>query len=140
MKKKIFGILMGVMMVAGATMPVSVFASGCKETKFFGLDPWYAALECDGNGEISVNNFKEGAITGTVLKVVGVVVKDLLFFAGMAAVVLVVYGGFQFVTSAGNPGGIEKAKKTIEAALVGLVIAVLAYAIATTVMKIVTGA
>ena len=128
----------GVLLIMmGAAMPVSAFASGCKETKFFGLDPWYAELDCDGNGEISESNFKEGAITGTVLKVVGVVVKDLLFFAGMAAVVMVMYGGLLMVTSQGNPGAVEKAKKTISWALVGLVIAVLAYAIVTTVMKVV---
>lgn len=139
MRKKFFAFMAGILMMTGATMPVQAFADGCNEVKFFGLDPWYSALTCT-NGEIDQSNFESGQITTTVMKVIGVVVKDLLFFAGMAAVVLIMYGGFLFVTSGGNPGSVEKAKKTISGALIGLVISILAYAIATAVLKVVTGA
>ena len=132
----------GVLMMTGAAAPAQALAAGtcANGVTFFGLDPWYAALDCDANGEIVQSNFESGQITTTVGRVIGVVVKDLLFFAGLAAVVLIMYGGFQFVTSAGNPGAVEKAKKTITSALIGLVIAMLAYAIATFVVKLTTGA
>lgn len=112
----------------------------CRETTVFGLDPWYAALTCDGNGEISQSNFQGDNLTkNTIPAIVGIVVKDLMFVAGFVAVGFVMYGGFLMVTSAGNPSAVEKAKKTISGALIGLVISILAYAIATTVMKVVVG-
>ena len=128
-------------MMTGAVVPAQAFAAGtcANGVTFFGLDPWYAALDCE-DGEISQSNFESGQITSTVGRVIGVVVKDLLFFAGLAAVILIMYGGFQFVTSAGNSGAVEKAKKTITSALIGLAIATLAYAIATFVVKLTTGA
>lgn len=140
MRKKIFAFIAGILMMTGAAVPVQAMAAGCSEVKFFGLDPWYAALDCDSNGEVMQSNFESEQITSTILKVIGVVVKDLLFFAGMGAVVLIVYGGFQFITSAGNVGAVEKAKKTITGALIGLVIALLAHAIASFIVRATAGA
>lgn len=128
-------------MMTGAAAPVAAFAedNNCASVKFFGLDSWYSALTCT-NGEIDQSNFASEQLPGTVAKIIGVVVKDLLFFAGIGAVVLMMYGGFLFVTSQGSPGAVEKAKKTISGAIVGLVISLLAYAIATFVIKLTTGA
>lgn len=151
MRKKLLGIVMGVLMLAGAAMPATVFAdnagggggtatSKCNGVKFLGMDPWFAGLDCDSDGNIAQSNFESGRLSTTVMVVIATVVKDLMFIGGMLAVVLVMYGGFLMVTSQGNPGAVEKAKKTISGAIIGLIIAILAYAIATTVLKVVTGA
>ena len=152
MKRKLLILLMGIMVIAGAMMPNAAFAlaaadsggggggNSCNsDVNFFGLDPWWAALERDSKCEISQSNFQGDNLKGTIARIVGVVVKDLMFVAGFVAVGFVAYGGFLMVTSAGNPGAVEKAKKTISGALIGLVIAILAYAIVMTVMKVVTG-
>jgi len=147
MKKKLLGMIAGVLMVAGAMVPTGVFAEGednhdglpycTSSVKFLGMDPWYATLKCkEGGKEVSETNFNSEHLTGTVLGIIGTVVKDLLFLGGLLAVVLVMYGGFLMVTSQGNPAGVEKAKKTISGAIVGLIVALLAYAIATTVLKL----
>ena len=132
--------MMGVMMLAGALMPQTTFAAKCGNggsgVSFFGLDSWYAELECDG-GEISQENFKSDKLAGTVLAVIGTVVKDLMFIGGMLAVVMLIYAGVQYITSAGNPVQVAKASKTITASVTGLVIAILAYAIVTTLLKLV---
>ena len=139
MKKKIMFLLVGIMMFMGAMVPRAAFAAQCGNgVTIFGLDPWYAALECDGNGEIANSNFQGDQLKTTILNVIGVVVKDLLFVAGFGAVGFVMYGGFLMITSAGNPSGVEKAKKTISGAIIGLIIAVLAYAIVTAIMNVVT--
>ncbi|MEK7620838.1 MAG: pilin [Patescibacteria group bacterium] len=57
------------------------------------------------------------------------VINILLFISGIIAVVYVVIGGFRYVTSNGDSGSISKAKNTIMYALIGLVIAIMAYAI-----------
>jgi hypothetical protein len=74
----------------------------------------------------------------TIGKIVAVVVKDALFLAGFVAVGFVMYGGFLMVTSSGNPSSVEKAKKTISGSIIGLIISILAYAIATAVLSLTT--
>lgn len=126
------------MILLGAVAPVSAYADSCSSTAFFGLDPWYATLECDGK-DISQSNFQSENLSNTVLGIIATVVKDLLFVAGFLAVGLIMYGGFLMVTSAGNPSAVEKAKRTISGSITGLIIAVLAYAIATFVLKVAMG-
>ena len=48
---------------------------------------------------------------------------------GLLAVIVIIYGGFMYTTSAGDASKIKKAKDTIMYGVVGLVIALLAYAI-----------
>ena len=48
---------------------------------------------------------------------------------GMIAVVMIIVSGIKMTTSAGNPGAVQKAKMTLLYAIIGLVIAILAYAI-----------
>ncbi len=125
-------------MLVGAMTPRMVFADNCANTTIFGMDAWYSVLECDAKGEIAQSNFQGDNLTTTILKVIAVVVKDALFLAGFIAVGFVMYGGFLMVTSSGNPGNVEKAKKTISGSIIGLVISILAYAIATTVLSLTT--
>jgi uncharacterized membrane protein len=47
----------------------------------------------------------------------------------LVAIVLVVYGGFVWLTSAGDETKIENAKKIISAALIGLVVILLSWAL-----------
>ena len=47
----------------------------------------------------------------------------LMWFVGALAVIFIIVGGIQYITSAGNPSGQEKSKKTITYAIGGLVLA-----------------
>jgi hypothetical protein len=69
---------------------------------------------------------------GTDLRVYIVnIVRFLLAFLALVAVVVIVYGGFLWMTSAGNPARLEKAKKTVIGAIIGLIIVIAAFAIVT---------
>lgn len=57
------------------------------------------------------------------------VVNVLLFIIGAIAVVMVVIGGLRYTLSAGDASAVSAAKNTILYAIVGLVVAILAYAI-----------
>lgn len=57
------------------------------------------------------------------------IVNTVILISGLIAVVFIVIGGIQFMTSAGNAPKIQKAKDTIIYAALGLVICALAYAI-----------
>lgn len=62
------------------------------------------------------------------LTVLGVI-KWILGFLGVIGVILVVYAGFLWMTAAGNDDQISKAKGIITAAIIGLIIVILAFAI-----------
>lgn len=57
------------------------------------------------------------------------IVKTLVSIAGAVAVVFMVVGGFHYITSAGHPEKLDKAKKTLLYSGIGLVIVLAAYAI-----------
>lgn len=79
-----------------------------------------------------LEDFREDAGYGDtdLPDVIGNVVRIVLGLMGLVAVVLIIVGGFQWMTSGGNEEKIGKAKQLMGAALIGLVIVVLAYAIA----------
>ena len=58
-----------------------------------------------------------------------IIVNILLFILGAIAVVMIVIGGIRYATSGGDSSQITSAKNTILYAVVGLVVAILAYAI-----------
>lgn len=56
-------------------------------------------------------------------------IRMILGFLALVFLILILYAGFKWMTSAGNTETIDKAKKIISAALIGLVIIFLSYAI-----------
>lgn len=57
------------------------------------------------------------------------VVNVLLFIIGAICVIMLIWGGIRYTTSAGNAASVTAAKNTIMYAIIGLVIAFLAFAI-----------
>ena len=57
------------------------------------------------------------------------IIQWVLGILALVAVVMIIIGGFQWMTAAGNEERIEKAKKVISAAVIGLIIVLLAWAI-----------
>lgn len=57
-----------------------------------------------------------------------------LGFLGLVAVIMVIYGGVLYVTAAGNQENIDKGKKIIMYAVVGIVIILLAFALVNTLL------
>lgn len=61
--------------------------------------------------------------------IVGRIINVALSLIGVVFLALMVYGGYLWMTDRGNSQQVEKAKKLISAAIIGLVIVVSAYAI-----------
>lgn len=107
-------------------------ASGACQTSsssFLGFPTWYKYLDQDtpvaGKCTLIFN------FPGDIAKVVLALVEILLRVAGLVAVGYIVYGGFQFILSQGDAGAgnVPKttiARHTVQNALIGLVIAMLA--------------
>lgn len=53
----------------------------------------------------------------------------LLFLVGAISVIMIIFGGFRYVVSGGNATSISAAKNTILYAVVGIIVAILAYAV-----------
>lgn len=56
------------------------------------------------------------------------ITNTMLFAIGVLSVVMLIIGGFRYVISSGNESSVTNAKNTIMYAIIGLVIALLAYA------------
>ena len=57
------------------------------------------------------------------------VVNILLFIIGAVSVIMLIYGGIRYTTSGGNANSVTAAKNTIMYSIIGLVVAILAFAV-----------
>lgn len=82
---------------------------------------------CNG---VTNNTVCNATTTDTsVSKIIKNVVNVLLYLLGAAAVIVIVIAGIMYVSSGGETTSVTKAKNMLLYAVVGLVIALLAYAI-----------
>lgn len=113
--------LVGVVATAAATVPA---ISPAKAVNPYGAcDANSSSAICKGKGE----SLSEGFVKPTI--------NIILWVVGVAAVIVIIVAGLKYVTSSGNPSAVSSAKTTILYAVIGLVIAVTAYAIVNFVLK-----
>lgn len=94
------------------------------------LTPAYAA--CDTAAECAQQGVEDTGGTGgstDIGEVIKTVVNVLLFILGAVAVIMIVIGGIRYAISQGDSSAVSSAKNTILYAVIGLVVALLAYAI-----------
>jgi len=70
---------------------------------------------------------QEDVESDTFAKAIADIIKIILGFLGVIFLVLILYAGFMWMTSAGNDEKIGKAKKTMVAAVIGAAIVLSAY-------------
>lgn len=70
----------------------------------------------------SINVTSTGALRNSI-------VTTLFTIAGIVTVIVIIVGGFKYVTSSGDSSKVKSAKDTVLGGVIGLVIALLAYAI-----------
>lgn len=88
--------------------------------------PTLAATPATGSG---VLNNPIGGSDMKIEAVIIMVIKYLVGVLGIVALVMVVYGGFQYIYSAGNSERLQKARDTIIYAIIGMVIVILSLSI-----------
>lgn len=74
----------------------------------------------------------------TTAELVTNVVNTLSFIAGVASVIAIIIGGIMYATSAGDEKRVQNAKNTILYAVVGIIIALLAWGISSFVVSSIT--
>lgn len=113
------------------TMLPSLFAaSGCGDSGaskwLLSFPTWYEYLPSGDFGahcEIDNFTFLSPSSAGDIVLIVLALIDILLRIAGLLAFFYTLYGGFQYLTSQGEPDKLKSAQDTIKNALVGLAIA-----------------
>lgn len=67
------------------------------------------------------------------------IVNYFLGFLGILAVIMVIFGGVTYVSSAGNDDAVGKAKKIIMYALIGIIIILISFVVVNAVLGAATG-
>lgn len=145
MKQKILGFLAAAMvasvgMAVVVPMPVEADAASdttnsCGTPGFLGLRPWYYGLCKPGTTEIN-DPADEDQMKVFVWKIILNILIDLLVVVGYASMIFIIYGGYQFMMSQGDPGKAASGKKTLTSAIIGMVIALSASVLVNTGMVI----
>ena len=66
----------------------------------------------------------------TLQEIIATLVRQVLAFLGVLFIVLILYGGFTWMTAAGAEDRVARAKKIISASIIGLAIVLVSYGIA----------
>ena len=88
-----------------------------------------SALAVDPAGKLKVTVGGTYNTNATVESVAGSAIKAFLSILGVIFLLLLIYGGYTWMTAQGNEEGVATAKKIITAAVIGLVIIMASYAI-----------
>lgn len=105
--------------------PATVFAGAGSTDDPFGLG--------EIQGDSGQNNLNLGS--NDLISTVTSIINVALGLLGIVAVVIILIGGFRWMTAAGREDQIDKAKQTIFAGIIGLAIIMSAWAIATFVVS-----
>ena len=89
---------------------------------------------CESGNKTSIACSGDINITQLIAKII----DYLLYFAGIIAVVFVIIGGYKYMTSAGSDDQAKSGRKTLQNALIGLVIVILAYVLVNVVVNFLT--
>ena len=122
--KKVFGVITGFILSLAVLITVGAYSASAQSSIQAG------AAAAQGNG-VPSSLFGNGGVITTITNV-------LLFIAGALAVIMLIVGGLRYATSGGNASSVTAAKNTILYAIVGLIIAFLAFAVVNFVLNAIT--
>lgn len=128
MKKKIIAVLISVLALGGLLAPVAS-ASASSEP----LDPRDTSACANYKGDKNSAAYKSicGEEKGEddAQAVVKSILDTVFIWLGIIAVIVIIIGGVLYMTAQGDPAKITTAKKAILYAVIGLVVALLSFAI-----------
>jgi len=118
MSKRKFGVVTTAVSLALGTLSSFLFAPA-----LYAADLTIQAGADASHGESQPSNLFGAAGIFTTIS------STLLYIIGALSVIMIIVGGLRYVVSGGNTASVTAAKNTILYAIVGIVVALLAYAI-----------
>lgn len=96
--------------LAGAMPPMALAAASAKSDACKALGS-NASCTTNPHGSVSLNS------------IIKTIINVLSWVVGVVAVIMIIYGGFRFVTAGGDSNNVSAARSTVLYAVVGLVVA-----------------
>lgn len=141
LQKKHIGFLLGAMLAFLLITPALLgFAHNAQAAGALSADQFFGK---DSTGaDISGKDFagNAGLSSGNLITTIQSIIRIALGFLGVVAVVIILMGGFMWMTAGGNDEKLKKAKARIYQGIIGLVIILSAYAIASFVITSIVNA
>ncbi|MGF7229101.1 MAG: Mbov_0395 family pilin-like conjugal transfer protein [Candidatus Saccharibacteria bacterium] len=134
LRKTIAAAVLAVTMIA---TPLAVPAMASAASDIQGCLSSGASLTVTAGGTCSGGNNTNGA--DKVNTIVTTIVNIFSAIVGVVSVIMIIYGGFKYISSGGDSGKVTEAKNTIIYAVIGLVIVALAQFIVQFVLSKVIG-
>ncbi len=103
----------------------------------FTITPAFAAQDSscndvccsDAPASVKAASGCSGATSNDLPTVIQQILNIIIGVLGIVAVIVIVYGGFQYMTSTGDTSKLQKAKNTILYAVIGLIVCAVAFMI-----------
>lgn len=121
-KVLLISFVMALGMSAPALIPVAAHAASATDNNITGglctganSAAGYGGDECEAGGD---GNSDLKALAGKVVNLISLIV-------GIVAIIMIIYGGFRYITSGGDSGRVGNAKNTLIYAIIGLIIVAL---------------
>ena len=112
-------LLTAVPMLVPVAVSASIAEEVCKGTNI-------ASTGSDGTGSECTEAGGSTASAGGLFALASNVVNIFSIIVGIIAVLMIIFGGFKYITSGGDSGNVSGAKNTLIYAIVGLIIVALA--------------
>ena len=107
---------------AGSAIGTATSSADCKSGKILTFVPWYNGLL---NSDCSIKSPSDvGSLQKFIWIIILNIVEDIFQAVGYVAAGFVMFGGFLFMTSTGNPDQASRGRKTLINAVIGLVVAI----------------
>lgn len=119
MKKSLIALALAFSAVCGLAVHQPVYATDSNTTFASAASQMQSGVNRSGGSgnSTNLNTFIER------------IINAVLFLLGAIAVLMIIIGGFRYVMSNGDPSAAKSAKDTILYAVIGLIVAIIAYAV-----------
>lgn len=134
-----FSLFVGAPIMAVATPITPPVSAACGDEGVLGIPAWYRGLT-DASRDCMISTPAAGddkTLSTFIWKIVLNITNMIMVIIGYIAVFFIIYGGFLYMTGGSNPSQLEKAKKSITNAIIGLAIAILATVIVNVIFGII---
>ena len=118
--------------------------SSCANS-IFGLRPWYRGIVTrDSSGSCTIGKIAQDENGNTKLAgFVWVIILNLMYDASLVSSIVatgfVIWGGYKYIMSEGDPSRVMTGKKIITGAVIGLVLTISASVISDTLVNVISG-
>lgn len=132
MIKRLAAYTLVVAVFCASLFSTTAFAAACDDSRVLLFPRWFQGLTCD-DGVVQITKVEQ------VWIIVMNIVQWLIVAAGYVALYFIIWGGFKYITSAGDPQKVTGAKNAILNAVIGLVIVLASVAIVQTIQAGIRG-